>query len=218
MTCSRHRPASAPSPQPTSWCAPGRLYKYDEMAAPEEGECGGDGAGAEGRAWGTPEAIWVRVSTARQVFASGRARPGGVTAESQPRVLGRGRAAPAPLGPQVGVGAPPAPRGSASGRWQPLPLGPAGGRAAPERTPSSSRHRTGLGRLGCGGEAARFVGRVGECGRAGHCAPRVCIDRGQGGGGTLLFARLFPNMAPLLRTEEKTSSGSIKINCYWSPK
>lgn len=48
-----------------------------------------------------------------------------------------------------------------------------------------------------------FSGRVGECGRAGHCAPRVCIDRGQGGGGTLLFARLFPNMAPLLRTEEK---------------
>lgn len=26
---------------------------------------------------------------------------------------------------------------------------------------------------------------------------------GKGGGGTLLFARLFPNMAPLLRTQEK---------------
>lgn len=50
---------------------------------------------------------------------------------------------------------------------------------------------------------------------------RACVHRswGRGGGGTLLFARLFPNMAPLLRTQgKKKSSGSIKINCYWSQK
>lgn len=35
---------------------------------------------------------------------------------------------------------------------------------------------------------------------------RVYIDREEEGeGGTLLFARLFPNMAPLLRTQEKNS-------------
>lgn len=58
-------------------------------------------------------------------------------------------------------------------------------------------------------------GRVGQrewtcqpLSRACVCAwqpARVCVHRswGRGGGGTLLFARLFPNMAPLLRTHEK---------------
>lgn len=45
MTCSRGCPASAPSPQPASWCSTYRLYKYDEMAAPEEGKCPGVGTG-----------------------------------------------------------------------------------------------------------------------------------------------------------------------------
>lgn len=47
MTCSRRCPASAPSPQPTSWCSTYRLYKYDEMAAPEEGKCPGEGTGPQ---------------------------------------------------------------------------------------------------------------------------------------------------------------------------
>lgn len=55
---------------------------------------------------------------------------------------------------------------------------------------------------------ARASARAGHCARVCVCAcqrARACVHRswGRGGGGTLLFARLFPNMAPLLRTQEK---------------
>lgn len=98
------------------------------MAAPEEGECGdGDGgADGEGAPW-DPEAIRVCALTARQVLASGRARPGGVTAEPLPRVRARGRCAPAPLRPAGGRRSAPCPAGTgvpaAGSRFPWAPLG-----------------------------------------------------------------------------------------------
>lgn len=106
------------------------------MAAPEEGECGDGRGGADGeRAPRDSEAIRGRAPTARQVLASGRARPGGVTAETQPRVLARGRGAPAPLGPAGGRRSAPCPAGTgvpATGsRFPWAPLG--GGQPGSER-------------------------------------------------------------------------------------
>lgn len=77
-------------------------------------------------------------------------------------------------------------------------LGPSGRRAW-------GRARPGLPPAGLSAAAwALARARAGHCARACVCAyRRVCIDRGDGGGGTWLFARLFPNMAPLLRTHGK---------------
>lgn len=104
------------------------------MAAPEEGECGGGGGVCgEERARGTPEAIRVGAPTARQVLASGRARPGWVTAELQSRVLGWGRARP--VRPAGGHRSAPCPAGigvrAAGSRFPWAPLG--GGQPGSER-------------------------------------------------------------------------------------
>lgn len=134
------------------------------------------GAGGEGRARGTPEAIRVRVPIVRQVFASGRARPGGVTAKPQPRMLGRGRVAPAPLGPQVGVGAPPAPRGSVSRPLAAVSPGPRWGAGSPgasaERLPASDGPRAPRMRRG-GCPVRRPRGRV----RASRPLCTACVHR-----------------------------------------
>lgn len=87
----------------------------------------------------------------------------------------------------------------------------AGSRAAGPR--GLLPQRLGPGRAFClrGSRAAAWAGasaHAGNCARVCVCAcqrARACVHRswGRGGGGSLLFARLFPNMAPLLRTQEK---------------
>lgn len=156
------------------------------MAAPEEGECGyGDGGGgADGEgARRDLRAIWVHAPTARQVLASGRARPGGVTAEPQPRVLARGRGAPAPLRPAGGRRSAPCPAGTgvpaAGSRFPWAPLG--GGqpwserRAAPDDGWAS----------GAGSAAGRLRGPAAAWASAGapaivHCVCASIVGKGEG--------------------------------------
>lgn len=125
------------------------------MAAPEEGECGVGGGGADRE--GAPrdlEAIRVRAPIARQVLASGHARPGGVTAETQPRVLARGRGAPVPFRPAGGRRSAPCPAGTgvlaAGSRFPWAPLGggqPRSERRAAPRDSRSSGAGAAVGRL-----------------------------------------------------------------------
>lgn len=104
-----------------------------------------------------------------------------------------------------------------------FPRAPLGGEHPQHNRPASGSRaarpwgllprRLGPGRAFClrGSRAAAWAlvsARAGHCARVCVCAcqrARACVHRswGRGGGGTLLFARLFPNMAPLLRTQEK---------------
>lgn len=137
-----------------------------------------------------------------EVLASGGVQRGGCACGAAPALCRR----------PGGCGSTHFPRGSlAPGCWQPLPQGPAGGRASPAQASSLGCSRTaGWGRLPelglhRGGRGGPGCERVGLCARLRVRVPCVaCAHRSWAGGGSaLLFARLFPNMAPLLRTQGK---------------
>lgn len=133
MTCRRSRPEIAPSLQPTSWCVPGRLYKYDEMAAPEEGECGGGGGacgegegprdprGHPGRCAHRPlsSCLWARAAGQGDSWASVPRAGLGPRRARPVRPAGGHRSAPCPAGigvPAVGSRFPWAPLGGGQPR------------------------------------------------------------------------------------------------------
>lgn len=126
---------------------------------------GADGEGASR----DPEAIRVRAPIARQVLASGHARPGGVTAETQPRVLARGRGAPALLRPAGGRRSAPCPAGTgvlaAGSRFPWAPLG--GGQPRSERRAAPRDDRS----SGAGAAAGRLRGPAAAWASAG--APAI---------------------------------------------